>query len=876
MRFVHVALVLLGLCRPLAANGLDPAKQYRPWTVWWWFGNATPVSDLKWELAQMDEAGIGGVEINPVYAMSEGGVVLYSKEWREKFIAVVEEAERRGMTVVLRAGSGWPFGGPWIEEKDAARGIERSVVEIADAKTVLNEVPRPSAYSNWKAETLLRVVAWNRETGETVVLPVPDADGWKWSLPAGRWQMSAVWQSLTGQKVKRAAPGGEGWVLDHFRAAALDMQLRQMEEFVAEAKKAGPRAFAGIASDSLELDDSNWCDGMFEEFRKRRGYDLTPWLPHLWERIDARSRGVRQDFLRTLSELQLENYFGRMREWAHARGLKTFVQAHGGISDALRAYGATDVPDGETIWPGKEKQEVNVRNRRLAASAGALYGKPVVSAESYTWLRMPRFLVSLDQMKAAGDAIYLDGINQIKNHGYSSSSRTMEAPGQVFYASTLVNHNQTWWPHYPALAKYVTRMNYAMQAGERVADIALYHNLPDAQAEYDDPKSKLLGDDDAWHEPDRNPGIDTSGRIAARLHDVCQRLQRAGYGFDIVNDDAIVSGALKRYRAVWFVNTRSVPVETMRAVEAFAKTGGRAVGVGRLPADGYGLQRAEEQAREVAAIARRAVRLSGDLESAVRAMDVWLTPDYRVSGGDVGFVHRREGNVDTYFVANNERRAVKARVSLRVARKPVQSWDPMTGARKNVHTVAGKRTEVEVELDPWGSALLVLGRTEALPVQPKWECVGCERAWMGAWAVSFGEKQLEWPELRDWLSFSETRSFGGIAVYRNAFEAPSAGRGRACFERVEQSAEVVVNSASAGVTFLPPYCVEFPVRAGKNEVEVRVANTWANYIESLPKAPSRIPGPGYGLTDVLYGPAERPPQSGGLIGRAWVETTSSR
>jgi hypothetical protein len=853
-----------------------PGKEYRPWTVWWWFGNATPVEDLRWELAQMDEAGIGGVEINPVYALSEGGVALYSKEWREKFVAVVAEAERRGMTVVLRVGSGWPFGGPWIEEKDASRGVERAVVEITDARTVLKEVPRPAKYSNWRAEKLLRVVAWSRGTGETVVLPVPDANGWKWSLPAGRWQMSAVWQSVTGQRVKRAAPGGEGLVLDHFRAAALDVQLKQLEAFAAEAKEAGPRAFAGVASDSLELDDSNWSEGMLEEFRKRRGYDLTPWLPHLWERIDARSRGVRQDFLRTLSELQLENYFGRMREWAHARGLKTYVQAHGGISDVLQAYGAADVPDGETIWPGKEKQEVNVRNRRLAASAGALYGKPVVSAESYTWLRMPRFLVRLDQMKAASDAIYLDGINQIKNHGYSSSPRAMGAPGQVFYASTLVNHNQTWWPHYRALAKYVARMNYAMQAGERVADIALYYNLPDAQAEYDDAKSKLLGDDDAWQRPDRNPGIDTSGRIAVRLHDACQRLQKAGYGFDIVNDDAIAKGALKRYRAVWFVSTRSVPVETMRAVDAFVKSGGRAVGLGRLPADGYGLEKAEEQAREVAAIARRSVRLSADLESAVRAADSWLTPDYRVSGGDVGFVHRRADNVDMYLVANNERRAVKARVSLRLTGKKLQRWDAMTGTSSGVRATGGKRTEVELELGPWESALLVAGLSEPAAPEEKWECAGCERAWLGAWEVAFDSKRYEWAELKDWLAFDELRAFGGIGTYRNTFEAPAAGRGRACFERVEQSAEVVVNGASAGVTFLPPHCVEFAVKAGRNELEVRVANTWANHVESLPKSPSRIPGPGYGLTDVLYGAKERPPQSGGLIGRAWVETTSSR
>jgi hypothetical protein len=94
---------------------------------------------------------------------------------------------------------------------------------------------------------------------------------------------------------------------------------------------------------------------------------------------------------------------------------------------------------------------------------------------------------------------------------------------------------------------------------------------------------------------------------------------------------------------------------------------------------------------------------------------------------------------------------------------------------------------------------------------------------------------------------------------------------RICLGQVEQSAEVRVNGREAGVTFLPPYCVESAIHVGTNTLEVRVANTWSNAVAAMPAQPSKAPGPGYGITDVLYGNAVRRPQSGGLLGPVTVQ-----
>jgi len=878
--------LLLSLAGPAAGQRLtvdlfrNPPQQYRPWTVWWWFGNATPAAELVHELEAMDRAGIGGVEINPVYTLDgadpERGlapVELYSPAWQAKFNAVAQAAERLGMRVALRGGSGWPYGGPWISQSESAAAIARGTAVVRGPQQLDLDAPAPRAEKSWTAEKLEAAAAWSRASGETRALPV-DGARIRGALPAGEWEITAAWLMRTGQTVKRNAPGGGGLVLDHFRAAALDAQLAPLGKALEEARAVAPHALAGVTSDSLELDDSNWTPGLLDEFARRKGYRLEAYLPHLWTNIDTKTAGVRQDYLEVLGRLQVENYTAHLTAWCERRGLRSFVQAHGGLADALESYGAASVPEGETIWPGKERLEVNVRNRRIAASAGDLYGKPVSMAESYTWLRMPRFLVRLDQLKAASDAIVLDGIRHIKNHGFPSSPVAMGQPGWVFYASTLINPNQVWWPHYPALAHYVARLNYLMQAGERVSDVAVYAGVADSRAHYDEKPAEWLGEDDAWHRPESDPGLDTTARIAGRVNALAQLLYQRGYGFDIAGDDALLNrlnvtggrlaGGTRSYSAVVLVRPESVPVPVLRKLAEFTKSGGVVVSIGRLPSRGVGLD-GDEQAAEVARLVHgmKLVRDEDEAEQILRAAGL---RDF-VADGPLRSIHRRANDVDYYFVANGDREERAVEVQFRDARgRAAQLWDPLSG---EVRAWDGSR----LRLGAWGSAAIVFGLGQGAPADAaRWSQPA---ALAGAWRVrTEGTVRYAamWNALRDWMDVPELKSFAGLGIYAQSFVAPAgAARARICLGRVEQSAEVRVNGREAGVTFLPPYCVESVIHAGTNEIEVRVANTWSNAVAVMAPQPSIVPGPGYGVTDVLYGNAGRPPQSGGLLGPVTVQ-----
>jgi len=158
-----------------------------------------------------------------------------------------------------------------------------------------------------------------------------------------------------------------------------------------------------IFCDSIEVEGHNWSGVLLDEFRRRRGYDLTPYIYALWGDMGEMTPHVRYDYFKTMSELTIENFFDPLTAFAHEHGCTSRIQAHGTWGDILRVYAAADIPEGETFGDHRTL-EVNTIHRRLAASAAHIYGRPVVSNETFTWLKRPRFTETLEEMKAAVDA----------------------------------------------------------------------------------------------------------------------------------------------------------------------------------------------------------------------------------------------------------------------------------------------------------------------------------------------------------------------------------------------------------------------------------------------------------------------------------------
>jgi alpha-L-rhamnosidase len=735
-------------------------------TRWWWFGGAVAPEEITRELQLMRDAGLGGVEIQPLYPVAVDdaahgirNIRYFSDEWYELLRHAIREGRRLGLDVDLTLGSGWPYGGPFIPTSLSARRLAvftRDVVgprplewrltpHLTGDDRIVGVVAAPVGQDEGPelSRSLLLTDQPRPHPGD----PREERGMVAWAAPEGEWRVYVLVDQPTGQQVKRPTLGMEGPVLDHFSAEALQVFLRAAGDRVMdEVTRGGAPGFRSIFCDSLEVYGADWTGKLLSEFRRRRGYDLGPYLPALWQEAGPDTPHVRYDYHLTLSDLMLDSFFRPLVDWSERRGMKARVQAHGALADVLQAYGVAHIPEGENIFLG-DRYMVNLRHRRLASSAAHLYGRPLVSGETYTWLRTPLFMTTLEQMKAATDSTFLDGLNHLVNHGYSYSPPAAGEPGWAFYASTEINHTNTWWRHYPHVAGYVRRAQALLREGVSVNPVGVYLPLPDVFA------GQGAG------------GLHMDVEFERQLGpEFLFGLRTAGFDFDLVHDHALLAlarvegGRLRAgtaaFSAVVVPAARLMPPASLARLAELAEAGGHVIFVERVPEGTPGLpDRAARDAELRATLARvwgaekpvpgatrttrggGSVSLVADNAAAFARLATVLPPDFRiVSVGegtaaailaaarqDVGFLHRRSGAADHYLVANVSGEAYALRVQLGAGHRAPRRWDAATGlqsalAYEYVSAGSHRVTEIELRLDPFESCFVVFGTSSAAPV----------------------------------------------------------------------------------------------------------------------------------------------------------------
>lgn len=386
-RFVWIlSLVLVLLGHAAWASALEwPAvtNQTKPWTRWWWMGSIVDANDLTTEMQKYAAAGLGGLEITPIYGVKgcEDRFIDYlTPRWMEVLERTLKEARRLDLGVDMATGNGWPFGGPWVGAADACKNVVCQVYELKSGERLvepvtyvqqpmvraigrrldISEIVEPIS-DNKDLQSLaleqvrfekplpLQVLMAYSDGGQAINLTDKVAVGGEldWTAPPGNWTLYAVFQGWHGKMVERAGPGGEGNVIDHFSREALQRYLGRFDRAFAGHDVGGIRAFF---NDSYEVDDaageSNWTPAFFEQFERRRGYDLRNHLPALFGKDEPEKNArVRCDYRETISDLLLEEFTIPWRRWAESRGTTTRNQAHGSPANLLDLYAASGIPE---------------------------------------------------------------------------------------------------------------------------------------------------------------------------------------------------------------------------------------------------------------------------------------------------------------------------------------------------------------------------------------------------------------------------------------------------------------------------------------------------------------------------------------------------
>jgi hypothetical protein len=672
-----------------------------------------------------------------------------------------------------------------------------------------------------------------------------------WTPPPGKWVVLRMGYSLTGHRNGPASPEETGLETDQLSSVHVREYMDHYLELLQQA--AGPSLFGGrgvraLLADSIEAGVQNWTENMLAEFKARRGYDATPWLPALTGQIvesaDASDRFL-WDFRRTIADLVASSHYGQIAASAHALHMRVYSEAledhRPQLGDDMEMRRFADVPMG-AMWtfPAEgQPKPTYVADDLGAASVAHIWGKKLVGAESMTAFGFPWAFAPRD-LKPIVDLEFALGVNMVVIHDSTHQPLPDRKPGFSLapFLGQYFNRNETWAEEAGPWVKYLARNSFLLQQGRFVADIAYFYGE-------EGPLTSIYGD--------------------AAPKDI-----PAGYRFDFVNSDALASqlsvqdGTIvtpggMRYRILYLGGaSRAMTVATLRKLRDLVKDG--AVLVGNAPEQTRSLSDDSREfdqlvhflwPRESSTPAGAAVGKGKVLASATTAQALavlGVAPDVEFTGVSTldqpTFVHRALSDGEIYYLSNSGEKAQKIDAIFRVAGKEPELWRADSGTIEPASfEIRGERTLVPLDLAAHDSLFVVfrkpstaLSRTVAKSVEVQLEEI------TGPWSLQFEseQKSLKPPIIAapgSWTESSspEVKYFSGTAAYSRTISVPQdwlSSHQAILLDLgdVRELAEVSVNGEKVGIGWKPPYKFDITgfVHAGVNSLQIRVTNLWVN------------------------------------------------
>lgn len=822
---------LLSLCsQPLKAQIVPswPAiqKEAQAGTRWWWMGSAVDETNLSRRIKDYAEAGIGTLEITPIYGVQgneANDIDFLSPKWMSMLSSTYNIAKSHNVTIEMNMGSGWPFGGSFVPLEDAAHKVEyySETIEGDNERVIAIDIQHPTIKPQ-------KIMAYPQSGNNGKVLDITSLlEGTivNWKAPAGKWLIVAVFNVRTGQLVKRAGPGAEGYVIDHFDARIVKKYINYFDSVFVHNNAAYPKTFF---CDSYEVFAANWTTNIFEEFYHYRGYLLEEHLDQLFglgDRTDPDNQ-VLADYRETLNDMLLNNFTLVWTEWCREHHIQTRYQAHGSPGNLIDLYAQSDIPEMEgygisdfDIKGLRKEPNQTFKNHatypimKFASSAAHLAGRKFVSSETFTWLT-DHFRTSLSQMKPDLDLLFTAGINHMYFHGTTYSPDEATWPGWKFYAAIDMSPTNTIWHDTPYLMDYIKRCQSFLQMGKPDNDILIYFPIYDK-----------------WH---RSDGVYEDRLLTFTVHDMESKLPEFfdfvrkitddGYSFDYISDkilenSLVADGAIcvpggGKYSTLLIPPCEWIPKKTEEIIS-------------RLEKNGVNIIRGK------------------DLSLGANCSKEELKSKYGLS-----FIRRRNDNGYHYFVSNLTDTDVQGYVNLYVDYQDIVKFNPLTG-------------EISKPSVQGGSVYIGLKSGESMILQTYNEKVADIIADNGEveelnpihidgeWVLSFSESS--YPKVEkiykinqplNWEVLDEnTAQLAGTGIYETEIYLSKDDCDKATagwlvsLGDVRESARVYINGQYIGCLWSAPFdLVTKSFKEGWNLLRIEVTNLPANRIRQVERS----------------------------------------
>lgn len=878
----------------------NPEAKYRPFVRWWWNGDKVNSDELRRELHLLKDAGIGGVEINPVGFpggaddLGIPSIPWLSKEWIDMLKVAFDQASKLDMTCDLIVGSGWPFGGEFLQGDERGQVMVVGVEKLSGPQEYTTSVfsllkeadPAISKPYSGRVPHLLSLQLVPEPLGSLdQVIDLSDKINEKGAftiqIPEGKYALYALVRIDSFGAVISGAPGAQGPTLNHLDSTAVKKYLNHMSDAI--QAQLGPLAqyIRSLFTDSMELEGANWSSDFAAEFKKRRGYDIMPYLqytmfktggmgnvldynyavemtPEFKEMIDR----MRYDVELTKAEMFRDRFTIPYTNWCRQLGVKSRAQAYGRGFFPLESGMYYDIPEGEswtTNWLqhriGEEMSNEEYRAGRAytmvnkyITSAAHLTGKRLISAEEMTntyrvFNATPEFL------KIGSDQNAQVGITHSVWHGFNYSPPEAPFPGWVRYGSYYSEKNN-WWRYFNCLNTHRARVASQLQNADMYADIAI-----------------LMPVSDMWTTMgmQNEPFPSSINKPYQSL--VWEAMNKNGNGTDYISEPLICASTIsdgmlhygpRSYKNLFLVGVESMNPETLAKLYEFAQQGGHIFCVETVPYKSLGWKDHEKRDAEVKAWIEKLQAMPEQFIHLEKPTDndfiTWyagvqkqygITPTVQIESPDpfvMANLFVRDDGSRIYFFTNthlHNSHQTKLTFPQEATRMNAWVWNLDNGERYRLPL--DKAGAMTLDLGPADARMIVFDRdnNKKAPVWAPLPTSGADSTTLSDWSLEFHHSLEHWIKtattdtLKD-LKDTEWKSFTGDVVYRTDVEVDDPEGMVLNLGKVYGVASLKVNGVDCGTSWYGRriYDLSKVLHKGWNRIEVTVTTTMGNYLQT--------------------------------------------
>jgi hypothetical protein len=889
---------------------LHPPKEATPWVYWLWLRTPTTHEAMTRDMEEMKAKGISGFilydwqagqleksgkkiilgnksfklvksnDFNGAFSTPLPELATWSPEWRKEICFVARESKRLGLDFSLAIGLA-TCSAPGLDLQYGQQDLVWETKDFDGAREIDVRLPTPQ---NSKHKVTPAMQAAFRDVAvlafpiKSTIVPSEvqdissrmDASGrLRWNVPPGKWRVLRFGQMPTGVK------NVWGYYGDHLSPEGFDqtwaLTVAPLLQEMTPEERAGLK---DVHDDSWEADECTWTKNFAAEFQKRRKYDILPYLPILaGQTVTDAATAVKfkRDYAVTISDLEVENYYGHMRDVCHKNGLTLYAEANGpnyhGI-DITQSGFHVDNAMGEFWMPSPHRPTPAVRFlTRDTVTSNHLKGAPITMCESFTAVS-PIWSEAPFSLKACADQAFTDGVNRICACSYSHSPLLDAKPGDVMWSGVEINRNVTWWDDAGPIFDYFSRCSSLLQQGKFVADALFY--IGDGIGN-EAPMKVVM--------PTLGPGYDYDRGDAKSIIELAS-----------VKDGRIVLSTGMSYRVLVLPSpAKPMTLEGLQKIESLVKAGATVVGPPPTGLAGISTSPMDESTfRDITS------RLWGNgtgqidpTKSAREALQAaGVPPDFEYEGlssaGEVDWIHRSTPTAEIYYVTSRWFSPEKIICKFRVIGRQPELWDPVTAKMRDAVAFEQKngQTSIPLEFDPCGSVFVIFRKPIAATAvgigQSNYPTAKVIDELQGPWSVAFDPKwggpacPVTFNALVDWTQEADKgiKYFSGTAIYRKTFDLPDSPAGERVIldlGDVREIASVKLNGQDLGVLWTKPAKVDITsaVKNRGNDLEVRVTNLWPNRLIGDASLP---PGQQLTKTNMHNYTAASPLVTSGLLG----------